>query len=102
MMTPNMPTPRMNTQMEQMLITGCLKSTSGSIGSGDRDSTYRKTPSMTVANASSDSTCVEVQPYSVAQVSASSNGTTQAMSVAKPAQSIRLAAACGLMFGNSR
>src|SRR5581483_6873483 len=102
MITPNMPMPSTKTAAEQIAITGFLKSASGNIGCGDRSSTYRNATSITAATASSASTRVEVQPYSVAQVSASSSGTTQAINVAKPAQSICRAAARGFMCGNSR
>ena len=58
-------------------MTGSRKSTSGIIGSAARDSRSRNAPSITADSASSDSTRVEVQPYCVAHVSASSSGTTR-------------------------
>src|SRR5262245_13611159 len=101
MITPNMPTPSTNAHSEQTAMIGFLKSTSGTTGSAARDSMARNTTSMIADTASSDSTRTDVQPYSVAQVSASRSGTNVAMSVAKPAQSSCLVARRGFMFGNS-
>src|SRR5580765_1941363 len=101
MITPNMPIPRMNTHSEQTAITGFLNRLNGIIGSGDPDSTVINAASITTDASNSDSTRVDVQPYWVAQVSASSNGPPQLISVAKPDQSRRRAAARGFMWGNS-
>ena len=57
---------------------------------------------MTADSASSESTLVDVQPYCVAHVSASSSGTTVPMSVANPVQSSRRVAPRGFMCGNSK
>src|SRR3954451_15911077 len=100
MITPNIPIPSTNTHSEQMLITGLRNRLSGIIGSGERDSTEMNAASITADPISSDTTRVDPHPYVVAQVSASSSGTTQAISVANPGQSSWRAAARGFMCGN--
>ncbi len=102
MITPNMPIPSTNAQTEQMAMIGSLKRSSGITGSGALDSAYRNSTSITAASASSDSTRTDVQPYCVAQVSASSSGTTVPINVVKPAQSSRRVAPRGFMWGNSK
>jgi hypothetical protein len=102
MITPNMPIPSTKAQIEQMLMMGSRKSTSGITGSAARDSVNRNAPSITTDSARSDSTRVDVQPYSVAHVSARSSGTKVAISVAKPSQSSLRVDPRGFMCGNSK
>ena len=102
MIVPNMPMPSTNAATEQTAITGCVKNVSGMIGSAARDSAYTSKPSIAVDATSSDTTRGAPQPYSVAHVSASSSGTIQPMSVAKPAQSSWWCTRRACMFGNSK
>src|SRR5471030_2027756 len=102
MITPNMPMPRTNAHTEQMAMIGFLKSMSGITGSGAFDYVTRNATSISTDNTSSDSTRVDVQPYCVAHVSASSSGTTVPMSVANPVQSSFRVAPRGFMCGNSK
>ncbi|MNC99188.1 hypothetical protein D3C83_173890 [compost metagenome] len=57
---------------------------------------------MTAENASSGHTRSDPQPCCGTHVSASSSGTTVAISKPKPLQSIRLSDGRGFMYGNSR
>src|SRR3954468_3967778 len=102
MITPNIPIPSTKAQIEQMAMIGFLNSTSGITGSAAFDSTARNEASIAADKASSDSTRVDDQPYCVAQVSASSSGTTVPISVANPAQSSRRVEPRGFMCGNSK
>src|SRR4051812_287632 len=102
MITPNMPMPRTNAHTEQMAMIGFLNRMSGITGSDAFDSAYKNAASIANDNASKDSTRMDVQPYCVAQVSASSSGTTQPMSVVNPAQSSCRVAPRGFMCGNSK
>ena len=102
MMVPNIPMPRTKAAAEQTPMTGSRNRTSGMIGSAAFDSEYSSSPSITTDVTSSDTTRVEPQPYDVAQVSASSSGTTVPISVAKPAQSSCRLEPRGFMCGNSK
>src|SRR6516225_7297471 len=86
-MTPNIPIPSVNTQMEQIAMTGSLNNESGISGSTALVSAKRNATSVTADNNKSDSTRVEDHPYSVTQVSASSNETMQIVRLTTPAQS---------------
>src|SRR6476646_666213 len=100
MIVPNMPMPSTNAAAEQTPMTGSLNSTSGMIGSAAFDSLYGSAKSITTDRAISESTRGEVQPYLVAQVSASSSATTETINGAKPAQSSCRLVPRGFMCGN--
>src|SRR5207247_5719049 len=85
---PNMAMPTTNTPTEHILMMGLLKSDNGIIGSIAFVSAYTNAPDIAAAIASSSCTRGADQPLSVTQVSASSNGTTHAIKVNTPAQSI--------------
>src|SRR3954447_23396653 len=102
MIVPNMPTPSVNAATAQTAITGSPYNSSGITGSDARDSTNRGTASMTADRASSDSTRIDDQPYWVAQVNASRNGTTVPTSDANPAQSRDRPEPRGFICGNPK
>src|SRR3954462_10272290 len=102
MITPNIPIPSTNAQIEQTTMIGLVNSTSGITGSPALVSLTRNPASIPADNASSNVTRGDVQPYSVAQVSASSSGTTVAISVANPIQSSCRVDPLGFRFGNSK
>src|SRR3954464_11842924 len=102
MIVPKMPTPSVKAATAHTAITGSPYSSSGITGSAARDSTNRSTASITTDSTSNDSTRVDDQPYCVAQVSASSNGTTVPISDANPAQSRERLDPRGFMCGNPK
>src|SRR5215475_11671486 len=102
MITPNIPTPSTNEQIEQTLMIELVNSESGITGSAAFRSLNRKARNVTAETASSDSTRIDDQPYCVAHVNASSSGTTVPMSVAKPSQSSCRVVPRGFMCGNSK
>src|ERR1700681_2960866 len=100
MVTPNIPTPINQADTVQIEMSGLVYITSGITRSETFDSPYRNSASISADSASSDSTRTDDQPYCVAQVSASSSGTTVPTSVANPAQSSRREAPRGFRCGN--
>src|SRR5262245_45348363 len=95
----NMPMPSTNAHSELTLMIELRNSDSGMIGSAARASLTMNAASITSDNSSKGHTRSEAQPCCGTQVSASSKGTTVAISNANPLQSICLSDGRGFMFG---